>query len=158
MKYGFLKFHTNTNTCSNFQLIFGQNVTSYYLLHLCGIYCWIFPWGTCFSNSDGCCCLKCCREVIFLARCSKLDPDHVGITGVISENTEWGNPKVLQSQRAWRTHWLTALGLVHVSTMRKKKQAFDKGTAGVEDQTATEAGLGNTADLLALVQWKPRER
>lgn len=89
---------------------------------------------------------------ISLARCSKLDSDHVGITGVISENTEWGNPKVLQSPTAWRTNWLTALGLVHVSTTRKKKQAFDKGTAGVEEQTATEAGLGNTAELLALVQ------
>lgn len=67
-KYGFLKFHININTCryklwAIFQLLFGQNFTSCYLLPLLGIDCQTFPWGTCSSTSDGCCCLKCRGEV-----------------------------------------------------------------------------------------------
>lgn len=61
-------FHININTyryklCLIFQLLFGQNFTSCYLLPLLGIDCWTFPRGTCFSTSDGCCCLNCPREV-----------------------------------------------------------------------------------------------
>lgn len=49
--------------CSIFQRILGQNFTSCYLLPLLGIDCWPFPWGTCFSTSNGCCCLNRPREV-----------------------------------------------------------------------------------------------